>query len=97
KLERFKGQIIAFGILGSNAEDAYARILTAENLMRIDAAHDRVLGEMNRFAFNISARIQQHEMMIRRRNNRGDAASVHPGNPPQPERRGGKNPPGAAQ
>ena len=75
ELEGFQGQFIAFGVLGADAEDADAGILVAENLPGVDAAHDGVMRQVQGFALDVGAGIEQHEFIVRRGDDRGNGAA----------------------
>ena len=97
ELERFERQFVAFGVLGADAQNADPGILVAEDLARVNAAHDGVMGQVQGLALDVGAGIQQDEFMIRRGNDRGNAAPVNAGNPAQLESRGGEDAAGIAE
>ena len=82
---------------GADAQDADARVFAAENFTRINAAHHRVMGQMNRFAFDVRAGIEQDELAFRRGNDGGNAAAIHAGNAAQLERGRRENAAGVAE
>ena len=97
ELEGFQGQFVAFGVFGADAEHADAGVLVAENLARVDAAHDGVMGQVEGLALDVGAGIEQDEFVVRRGNHRRDAAAVHAGNPAQLESRRGEDAAGVAE
>src|SRR5262245_10420448 len=90
-------QLIAFGFLGADAEDADPWILVAQNLARIDAAHHRVMREICRRTFEVCSAVEEDKFIIRRRNNGGNTSTIHARNASKFERSSRKNSPGIAR
>ena len=61
--EGFAGQFVAFGFFRADAENADARLLVAENFARVDAAHDGEMRQVERFAIDVGAGIEQDEIV----------------------------------
>ena len=93
----FQGQFGAFVRLGAVAQDADAGILVAENLPRVDAAHDGEIEQGARAALDAGAGIQQDEFIFRGGNDGGDAGAVHAGQRAQADGRGSDNAAGVAR
>src|SRR6266568_1816481 len=92
KLEGFESQFVAFARFGSNAQEANARRLPAQNFARVNTPHDGVVREVDRFALNVGTGIQEHKTAVGSGYDRRDSTAIHPGNSPQLERGRGKNP-----
>src|SRR6266705_1285356 len=79
--ECLQGQLIPLAIFGADAKDAYSWMFATKNRSRINAAHYCILCQMNRFALDIGPRIQQYEMVVRRRDDSCNPAPIDPSDP----------------
>ena len=95
--EGLERELVALAFLGADAEDAHAGILVTEHFAGVDAAHDGVVNQVNRFTFDVGAGIEQDEFLVRRRDDGGNAAAVHARNPAELEGRRGENATGVAE
>ena len=96
KFAGFLGQFGALVRLGAVAQDADARVLVAENLAGVDAAHDGEIEQMLGRHSTLAPESSRTNSFSGARDDRGDAGTVQPGQRAQADHGGGDNPAGVA-
>jgi hypothetical protein len=77
QLERLEGEFVAFDLLGADTQDPHPGLALTQDLPGVNAPHNRVLEQMHGPAIDVGPGIQEHKLVLRRRDHRGDTRPVH--------------------